>query len=203
MVSAKNTPKLLDFGIAKVLNPEFAYDTIDPTATHMRLMTPDYASPEQIKGEAIAATSDIYSLGVLLYELLTGHRPYRFRHRAPHEISRAVCEDEPESPSASLTREDNLVPTGDKATTERLLAARNTTLASLRQVLAGDLDKIILKALRKDPAERYPSAAALARDIGNYLAQRPVLAESFVADATTSKRTSAAVTNTSQSEPGY
>lgn len=184
MVSAENTPKLLDFGIAKVLNPELSSDTIDPTATHMRLMTPEYASPEQIKGESVTATSDIYSLGVLLYELLTGHRPYRFRNRAPHEISRAVCEDEPESPSKSLTREDNFAPTGagDKASSELILTARNTTLENLRQALAGDLDKIILKALRKEPAERYQSVAALARDITNYLENRPVLAEPFAPD---------------------
>ncbi len=182
MVTPDRTPKLLDFGIAKLLNPERTADTIDPTATHLRLMTPEYASPEQVKGEVVTVASDIYSLGVLLYELLTGHRPYRFRHRAPHEISRAVCEDEPERPSESLTREDNFAPTGagEHITSEAVLAARNATLETLRQALAGDLDRIILKALRKDPAERYPSAAALAHDLNNYLEKRPVQAESFV-----------------------
>ncbi len=181
MVTVDKTPKLLDFGIAKLLNPELSADTIDPTTTHMR-MTPEYASPEQVKGEAVTAPSDIYSLGVLLYELLTGHRPYRFRHRAPHEISRAVCEDEPERPSESLTREDNFAPTGAgaKITADAVLAARNTTLASLRQALAGDLDRIVLKALRKEPAERYQTAAEMARDISNYLEKRPVQAKSFV-----------------------
>jgi eukaryotic-like serine/threonine-protein kinase len=183
LVNAEHVPKLLDFGIAKVLNSEMASDTVDPTATHMRLMTPDYASPEQIKGEMVSAASDIYSLGVLLYELLTGHRPYRFRHRAPHEISRAVCEDEPEIPSDSLARQDNFAPTGsgDIPTTASILAARNATLTSLRRTLSGDLDRIILKALRKNPLERYASVAALAQDITSFLEKRPVQAESFAA----------------------
>lgn len=181
LIRSDGTPKLLDFGIAKVLNPEFAADTIDPTATHMRLMTPEYASPEQVRGEAAAPTSDVYSLGVLLYELLTGHRPYRLRSRAPHEIARVICEEEPQRPSEGLTYEDNLVPTGtgERLTLEQIYRARGSnSLQALRQQLVGDLERIVLKALRKDPAERYQSALAFADDITRYLEGKPVAAQS-------------------------
>jgi len=145
LIKANGTPHLLDFGIAKVLDPELHPDTlIEPTATNFRMMTPEYASPEQIRGEAVTPLSDLYSLGVLLYELLTGHRPYRLQNRTPQEIARVVCEEE-------------VVPLSD----------------------LGDLERIILKALRKKPKERYDSVAALAADIANFLEDRPVKAESF------------------------
>jgi serine/threonine protein kinase/Tfp pilus assembly protein PilF len=188
LVRADGTPKLLDFGIAKILDAELASATLEPTATAVRLMTPEYASPEQVCGEPVSPASDIYSLGVLLYELLTGHRPYRFKNRALHEIHRAVCEEQPSVPSESLTQEDNLVPTvdaaGEKATGRAtslavIFRSRNTDFDNLRRELSGDLDKIVLKTLRKNPAERYQSAAELAADINAYLERRPVKAESF------------------------
>ncbi|HZH34931.1 MAG TPA: protein kinase [Pyrinomonadaceae bacterium] len=183
LVKPNGTPKLLDFGIAKILDPELADATIEPTATQMRLMTPEYASPEQVCGEPVAPTSDIYSLGVLLYELLTGHRPYRFKRRAIHEIARVVCEQTPEAPSESLTREDNLVPTKEdgKTTGEIVFNSRSANLETLRRQMMGDLDKIVLKALRKDPAERYQTAAELGDDIERFLEKLPVKAESFSA----------------------
>jgi len=92
LVTEDGTPKLLDFGIAKILDPDLVADTIDPTVTAMRMMTPEYASPEQARGEQVTAATDQYSLGVLLYELLTGHRPYRLRNRSPHEIARIISE---------------------------------------------------------------------------------------------------------------
>ncbi len=197
LVKANGTPKLLDFGIAKILDSDLASATLEPTATAMRLMTPEYASPEQVCGEPVSPASDIYSLGVLLYELLTGHRPYRFKNRALHEIHRAVCEEIPSVPSESLTREDNLVPTGasgkstsddekiaagkaaSETTLEIVFRARNTDFENLRRELAGDLDKIVLKTLRKNAAERYQTASELAADIGRFLEKRPVKAEAF------------------------
>src|ERR1041385_6810400 len=113
-VAFDGVPKLLDFGIAKLLNPEWAGDiTHDPTATAMRLMTPEYASPEQVQGAPIGPAADVYSLGVLLYELLTGHRPYFLGNRAPHEIARVICEEAPVPLSVIITRPYGLLPRDD------------------------------------------------------------------------------------------
>ena len=96
LVTSEGAPKLLDFGIAKLLSPEDGEETVEATAAHLRLMTPEYASPEQVAGGEITTGSDVYSLGVLLYELLTGHLPYRFKTRSPEEVARVVCGREPE-----------------------------------------------------------------------------------------------------------
>ena len=179
LVTSAGIPKLLDFGIAKLLNPQIAGDiTHDPTATAMRLMTPEYASPEQVQGAPTTPTTDVYSLGVLLYELLTGHRPYRLLNRAPHEIARVICEEAPAPPSIIITRTDDLLPSlyaGDEATTlKQLFSTRSATLESLRRALAGDLDNIVMQALRKEPEWRYQTAADLRDDITRYLEGRPV-----------------------------
>jgi serine/threonine protein kinase len=110
LVTPAGVPKLFDFGIAKLLNPEISSDTPPVTAAVTRMMTVEYASPEQVEGLPITHLSDVYSLGVLLYELLTGHRPYRFRTRQPYEMARVICEEQPESPSTALDRTDNVVP---------------------------------------------------------------------------------------------
>ena len=182
MVKGDGKPKLLDFGIAKVLDPDLMATDIEPTATQMRAMTPEYASPEQISGDEVDRASDIYSLGVILYELLTGHRPYSLQRRVPDEAARIIREEEPTNPSGSLTRDENLLPTGsnDEPTLNAILQSRNASLESLRRELAGDLDRIILKTLRKKPSERYQTAAELANDITNYLESKPVNAEFFV-----------------------
>jgi len=179
LVTSEGVPKLLDFGIAKLLNPTLAGDiTHDPTATAMRLMTPEYASPEQVQGAPTTPSTDVYSLGVLLYELLTGHRPYRLVNRAPHEIARVICEEAPAPPSVIITRAEDLIPslyTGDEGTTlKQLYTTRGGTLESIRRALTGDLDNIVMQALRKESEWRYQTAADLRDDITRYLEGRPV-----------------------------
>ena len=192
MVKQDGKPKLLDFGIAKVLDPDFSSTESEPTATQMRVMTPEYASPEQISGEVVGAASDIYSLGVILYELLTGHRPYRLRRRVPDDVARVIREELPTNPSGSVTRDEDLVPNnGSEMTLDQVLSSRKTSVSELRSELSGDLDKIILKALRKRPEERYPTAVEFADDITNFLEGRPVQAEYFVSMANISRPRSA------------
>lgn len=179
LVTAEGVPKLLDFGIAKLLSPLAVMSSADPTRTELRMMTPEYASPEQILGEPITTASDIYSLGVLLYELLTGHRPYRITRGHAHEISRAICEDEPVRPSLAVTLEHEGAktgPAGGKIDPETIGRARSSSVDKLRRELAGDLDTIVLTALRKEPQRRFASAEQLAEDIWRYLEGLPVKA---------------------------
>lgn len=180
LVTEDGVPKLLDFGIAKVLNPELSGQTIDPTATALRLMTPEYASPEQVRGETITTASDVYSLGVVLYELLTGHRPYRVKSRAPHEILRVVCEEEPEKPSTAVSRvEESTSRDGSKPITltpESVSRTREGEPEKLRRRLRGDLDNIVLMAMRKEPQRRYATVNQLSEDIRRHLEGMLVIA---------------------------
>ena len=170
-------PKLLDFGIAKILDPDSEGDS---TMTSLaRPMTPDYASPEQILGQPITPATDVYALGLLLYELLTGHRPFRFTTHTPEEISRVVCEQEPERPSTAIGRTETTMLADGTAEAKTPLSVSETRDGSpdaLRNRLSGALDAIVMKALRKTPASRYPTVAALADDVRRWLDERPVSA---------------------------
>jgi serine/threonine protein kinase len=167
LVTKEGEPKLLDFGIAKILDPE---DTgVDQTVTVMRLMTPEYASPEQVRGEPITTASDVYSLGVVLYGLLTGRRPYGSASRVPRDIVQAVIETEPEKPSASVTRAETV-------TAQAVSETRDEIPEKLQRRLRGDLDNIVLKALRKEPERRYASVDQFSEDIRRHLEGLPVIA---------------------------
>ncbi len=163
LVTGGGEPKLVDFGIAAVIDPAPHRGNGGP-APSGRSMTPEYASPEQVRGERVTTASDVYSLGVILYEILAGRRPYRPRAAIPHEVERSVCEDEPERPSAAVGRGD-----GDHG-------SGAAPPLRLRRELAGDLDAIVLKALRKEPQHRYATVDELAADVRRHLAGLPVAA---------------------------
>jgi serine/threonine-protein kinase len=171
MVTEARRVKLLDFGIAKLLNPGMSAVAVPVTRTELRIMTPEYASPEQVRGDPLSTASDVYALGVVLYELLAGRRPYRLTSTAPAELARVVCETDPQTPSASLARDEPDAPTV-AAVSER----RHTSAERLRAQLSGDLDAIVAMALRKEPGRRYASAALLAQDIEHHLGGHAVQA---------------------------
>jgi len=168
IITKDGNPKLLDFGIAKLLDPEMAIDTLRPTATALRMMTVDYASPEQIRGEAVTYSTDVYSLGVILFELLTGYRPYSRAGRAAQAVARAICDDEPPLPSEAVSSDIGLapVPVNSNATTLIDIAElRRDSPTELRDELRGNLDNIVLRTLQKSPKNRYASVADLRSDI--------------------------------------
>jgi non-specific serine/threonine protein kinase/serine/threonine-protein kinase len=156
LITSEGAPKLLDFGIAKLLQ-----EGDEPLAsmTGMRLMTPASASPEQIRGQPVTTASDVYSLGVVLYELLCGRSPFQFPSQSPMEMARVITESEPKKPSTALAQTDN-----------PQLALRNP------RFVKGDLDNIVLMALRKEPERRYQSVEQFSEDIRRHLEERPVQA---------------------------
>jgi tetratricopeptide (TPR) repeat protein len=163
--------KLLDFGIAKLIAP--GVDEGAGTGTAMRAFTPEYAAPEQVRGEAVTTAVDVHALGLLLYELLTGQRPYHVTERTPAAYERAVLEQEPTRPSSVVAR----VPADVAADVPADRARRRaTTPQRLSGLLRGDLDAIVLKALRKEPEQRYHTVHELAQDVRAFLAARPVTA---------------------------
>jgi tetratricopeptide (TPR) repeat protein len=178
LITSRGEPKLLDFGIAKLLNPEL-FQSIAVTGPTIRLMTPEYASPEQVRGDPITTSSDIYSLGVMLYELLTGRRPYKFKTRLQQEILRIVCEEPPERPSTVITRADEQPEAEGKTRRvepSTVAETREGDVDKLRRRLRGDIDDIVLKAIEKAPARRYASAEQFAEDIHRHLTGEPVIA---------------------------
>jgi eukaryotic-like serine/threonine-protein kinase len=175
LVTSEGVAKLLDFGIAKILDAEAVTGRFEPTLTMFRVMTPGYASPEQIKGEPITTASDVYSLGVVLYELLTACHPYRQADSTPQEVAHAACETEPEKPSAAVRRTET-VQDSDTPGTGPATAAFGDSVEKLSKKLRGDLDNIILMALRKEPQRRYASAEQFAGDIRRHLNHEAVLA---------------------------
>ena len=149
LVTAAGVPKLLDFGIARLLDPEFA--GVARTRASQFLMTPEYASPEQVRGEVVTTAADVYAMGVLLYELLSGSRPFRVKTDSPLEIARVICEQTPPAPSA---------------------ASKSAESKKLR----GDLDRIVMMAIRKEPARRYASVEQFSADVEAYLEGYPLQA---------------------------
>ncbi|MEM6648436.1 MAG: protein kinase, partial [Bacteroidota bacterium] len=177
LVTTEGQVKLLDFGIAKLLRPNGG-ETVMPV-TAQPLLTPEYASPEQVRGEAITTGSDVYSLGVLLYEMLTGHRPYRLTSRMQRELERVICEEMPLRPSARVIEAATRVT--EAGTTETLAPdtlgqARQVSPDRLQRSLRGGLDDVILMALRKEADRRYSSAEQFRADIARYLHDEPVVA---------------------------
>ncbi len=177
LVTANGTPKLLDFGIAKLLSPDPG-EALTRTETAIRLMTPDYASPEQVRGGTITTATDVYALGVVLYELLTERRPYQFETYAPAAIERAICDTEVPRPSDVADR----VKSSEATKTESGMMKLGTRLFHHSSYdihssqLRGDLDNIVMMAMRKEPARRYPSVEKLSDDIRRYLDGLPVTA---------------------------
>jgi len=170
LVTAAGVPKLLDFGIAKLLDERPAvHHTLAVTHADLRIMTPDHASPEQVRGQPITTLSDVYVLGVLLYDLLAGKGPFVIPSRRLSDIERAICEADPVAPSHAIDRDDS-------PETRRIVQARDTSAGRLRRALTGDLDNIVLMAMRKEPGRRYGSSQQLANDIQRHLDGRPVIA---------------------------
>jgi serine/threonine protein kinase/Tol biopolymer transport system component/tetratricopeptide (TPR) repeat protein len=195
LVNEEGTPKLLDFGIAKLLNPDLAYHPLDPTTAAMRLMTPEYASPEQVRGEKLTAASDVYALGVILYELLTDHRPYRLKNHSAQELARVICDEEPQLPSVVVSMIE-VFPGVEgeepiEITPTTVSKARRTTPEQLKRELAGSLDNIVQKALHKDVAHRYASVEEFSEDIRRFLEGLPVSAPSYLSPTSRMPLTSA------------
>ena len=172
-VTGDGHPKLLDFGIAKLLAPESLSHTLPVTRLQERILTPENAAPEQVLGRPITTATDIYSLGVLLYQLLTGRSPYRLLSYSQLQLERAICMDEPVRPSQMVVAKLSGENDSDRS---RVSDRRGLSPQRLRTRLSGDLDAIIAMAMRKEPDRRYPSVEAFALDVNRHLMGRPVRA---------------------------
>ena len=172
LITPEGVPKLLDFGIAKLLDTRQSLHTLAVTHMDYRVMTPAHASPEQVRGDVITTSSDIYVLGVLLYELLTGRRPFQLAGSRMTDLERIICDEDPLPPSAMVAK--TLSESPDLA--QDIATCRSTTPPRLERDLRGDLDNIILMAMRKDAARRYGSASQLAADLDRHASGQPVVA---------------------------
>lgn len=181
LVNEDGAPKLLDFGISKVLQSSGEGEHSLLTQEGPRPLTPDYGSPEQVRGDAVTIASDVYSIGIVLYELLTGFRPYRVTTSSSSEMEAIVCRKQPDPPSVAVVRGAGLR-TGSENGDGSSSAPRAPRpfapgeARRLRRQLAGDLDRIVMMALRKEPERRYPSVRELSEDLGRYLEGKPVIA---------------------------
>jgi len=174
LVTRDRTLKLLDFGIAKLIEVRETAHTVALTQADVRLFTPGNASPEQVRGDLITTATDVYLLGVLLYELLTGRKPFEMRDTRLAEMERIICNHSPPLPSSVLNLRGQPPIEGPRI--ESAADARNTTALKLRRELAGDLDNIVMKTLRKEPERRYTSADELAADLRRFEMGHPVIA---------------------------
>jgi non-specific serine/threonine protein kinase/serine/threonine-protein kinase len=165
LVTGDGVVKLLDFGIAKLLaDSDGASSDVPLTLGHERVLTPEYASPEQLRGGLVSTASDVYSLGLVLYEMLAGQRPFDLRGKSYGEIERIIAEVPPIPPSRAVAA-------------DMVEACRARSLGALRRMLRGDLDAIVLTTLRKEPERRYESVERLAQDIHHYLDGWPITAQ--------------------------
>jgi len=179
LVNKEGSPKLLDFGIAKLLDEDLLEASKGLTKTGVWHLTPEYASPEQIKGETITTASDIYSLGVMLYQLLTGHQPYRITSSSPVAISKIITEEKIVKPSEKFQETEEIATadgTTKEITPESISATRKEKVEKIYHHLKGDIDNIILKAMNKDPSRRYVSVEQFSEDIRRHIIGLPVIA---------------------------
>jgi serine/threonine-protein kinase len=179
LVTADRRVKLLDFGIAKLINPALGPADQPMTRTAWRVMTPEYASPEQVRGDSLTTASDVYALGVLLYELLSGRRPHRITSGSPQEMAEIIVERDPRLPSVAVSRPEPLRPdaAASDAIPDAIAEARGLSVERLERRLRGDLDAIVLMALRKESARRYGSAELMWEDVQRHLEGLPVIAD--------------------------
>jgi serine/threonine-protein kinase len=186
LVQDDKTVKLLDFGIAKVFEENEQQKFL--TRTGMRVLTPQYASPEQVKGDPVTTATDIYSLGLILYQLLAGCPPYEVKSTSALEMERIICLTEPQKPSTMISKIfSSASDSTQKASLDLISRKRTTTIPKLKKRISGDLDNICLMAIRKEPGRRYSSIAQFIADIDNHLTGLPIIARKSTAVYRTKK----------------